>query len=441
MFKNIKAFVFVIVSICCAQPLSADTWTVFLYMDSSDKLSDMAFKNITDAMRGAPNDTVEFIVQLHAYNEVGLRYQVTSTGLIFLQEVHLRGNSRLDLIDAARWVFTDCSSDHVMLILSNHGWGILDPHWDAAQDAWVTDSGDPLSESCTVSCPIDKKRSRLNFDEEFSPCATKHSRLGGRDLNEHSRHKGFLFSVNPRVYLNNQDLVASLVYIKNELLHGKPLDVLAFDTCMGDMLEVAYQVAPYANYLVGNQSCSLVDGFDYQGVVGVLNQGLAPRETTVGMVQVFDTYYTKYDESGIFTHASLDLTQVCAVTQALDAVVTTLFALPNATELIAQAREEAPRFCLWPMYTDPVAFCKNIEAQVADMAASPETQALLHVLHEFYVVVQSCVVARCGGHTTLGRAYGTAIYLPAEGGIIDSSYYATAFGQDSQWIKLLERLS
>ncbi len=439
MHRTMRTFFFVIVSVCFSQSLSADTWKVLLYLEATDGLSDMAIKNITDAVRGNPNDSVDFIIQLHAYDTTMLRYRVVSTGLVFLEEGQLSGNCQQDVIDAARFAFTDCTADHVMLILSNHGWGILDPHWNDAQVAWITDSGDAPSQICAVSCPVEKKRSCLIGDEALVPLTVRRMHA---DLQEHyCHHKGFLFSVNPRVYLNNQDLVASLAVIQNELLHGKPLDILAFDTCMGDMLEVAYQVAPYANYLVGNQSCSLRDGFDYQGLVGVLNQGIAPRETTVDMVKVFDAYYSKFDASGIFTHASLDLTQVGAVTQALDKVVTTVLALPTVTDLITQARAETPRFCLWPMYTDPVAFCKSIEAQVVLLPALSENQVLVDALYDFYDAMQSCVVARCGGSTTQGKAYGTAIYVPAEGGTIDSSYYATAFGQDSQWIKLLERLS
>lgn len=438
--RIVWAVVVVLLSVGLTQLVAADTWKVLLYIEASDGLSDMAIKNITDAMRGKPDDFVDFVIQLHAYDTTALRYQVTKSGLVFLEELQLSGESQQDVIDAARFAFDDCTADHVMLILSNHGWGILDPYWDEAQAAWITHSGDAPSQFCAVSCPAEKKRSRRGCEQEVDLSTVRRMHAGR--VQEHCcHHKGFLFSVQPRVYLNNQDLVVSLAYIQSELLHGKPLDILAVDTCMGDMLEVAYQVAPYANYLVGNQSCSLRDGFDYQGVVGVLNQGLDARATTVGLVKVFDDYYTTYDKSGIFTHASLDLTQIDAVTQALDNVVTTVLALPMATELLVRARAEAPRFCLWPMYTDPVAFCHNLEAQIVVLPTSQETLAALDALSHFETAFQSCVVARCGGSTTLGKAYGTAIYLPAEGGTIDSSYNKTAFAQNSQWIKVLERLS
>src|ERR1700722_358035 len=124
---------------CLSLPLSADTWKVFWYMDSSDALSDMAIKNVTDMMRGKPNDMVDCVIQLHAYYEAGLRYHVTENGLEFLEEITLSGDSKKDLINAADWAFANNNADHTMLILANHGFGILDPQWNEVTKEWEMD--------------------------------------------------------------------------------------------------------------------------------------------------------------------------------------------------------------------------------------------------------------------------------------------------------------
>lgn len=393
---------------CIVHSLHADTWRVFFYMDCSDGLSDMGIKNLTDMMRGAPNDNVEFLVQLHAYDDVALRYSVTANGLMFVEQARLTGDSAQDFYDAARWGLTNVTTDHVMVILSNHGWGILDPRWNEAHQTWQVDEAE-LSNTAPATCTVKRSSSMPR--------------------------RGFMFSATPRTYLNNQGLVDGIAYIQQNLLGGKKIDIFAFDTCMGDMLEVAYESAPFAQYLVGNQSCSLRDGFDYQGIIPLLNAGGAPRDVAAGMVRVFDSYYAQHDDSGIYTHAAVDLSQVYAVRQALDAVVAALLVLPNAQELVVAAREDAPRFCLWPMYTDPVAFCKQLESLVADVPASPEIDVLVQTLHDFYAIVELFVVARCGGFTTEGRAYGCAIYLPE--GAVDRSYVTTVFARESRWLEVL----
>lgn len=413
LFMQTKNLLFIITLITnFYQPLTADTWKILCYMDSSDALSDMAIKNMTDMMRGKPNDTVDLIVQLHAYFDAGLRYHVTENGLKFLEEVALSGDSKQDFIDAATWAFTDHNADHTMLIIANHGYGILDPQWNDQSKEWEVEAG-KLNNQCSL------KRSHLN------------------DLVEqHKRHRGFMFSSTPRVYLNNPDFIDGLATIKNNILHNKPIDVLAFDTCMGDMFEIAYLVAPYANYLVGSQSCSLIDGFDYQNIIPILNQGLSPREVSMHMVKVFDAYYRKNDASGVYTHAALDLSHVYNVSNALDNLINQILNMPELKPLLVQALKASPRFCLWPMYTDLIAFFRCLENELVSMNQSNELSSLQAALHNFYTTIPSLIIARCGGHTTENRAYGIAIYLPRT--TIDSSYYSTEFSQKSEWIKLLE---
>jgi hypothetical protein len=377
-------------------------------MDSSDALSDMAIKNITDMVRGKPNDNVEFLIQLHAYYDAGLRYRVTENGLEFLEEIRLNGDSRKDFITAAQWGFADNDADHTMLIMSNHGYGILDPHWNDVTHEWEMDTGG-LSSQCG--------------------CAVK-------TIKEHKKHRGFMFSTTPRTYLTNNNLVAGLEEIKRDILHDQKIDILAFDTCMGDMFEIAYLVAPYAHYLIGNQSCSLGDGFDYQGIMAVLNQGLSVRPVGIGMVNAFDAYYSEHDSSGVYTHALLDLSHMYKVNDALNAVIVQLLNMPNIEELLVDARDMSPRFCLWPMYSDLIAFCKLVEVGLSEMEQSIELFSVQDALYNFYTSISSLIVARCGGFTTEDLAHGVAIYLPWKD--IDSSYYATHFAQKSLWIKLLE---
>lgn len=388
--------------------LFSATWKVFFYMDSSDDLSDMAIKNITDMVRTKPQDNIELLIQLHAYHKAGLRYKVTENSLTFLEEVELKGDPKQDLIDASSWAFKDNKHDYTMLILSNHGWGILDPKYNSDTDQWQANA-EPISNYCSL-----------------------------KYLEEHKRHKGFMFNKTTKNYLNNQELIGSLNYIKNNLLNGKNLDILAFDTCMGSMLEVAYQISPFVNYLVGNQSCSLPDGFDYQGVISALNKKNNPINTIKDMVQAFDNYYKKNDSSGVYTHAGLDLSYTNEIKETLDAIVTQLLDIPEINQILIKAQNNTPRFCMWPMYTDPIAFCKIIEEQLDPIQGPSKIKALKQTLEKLYIIVEQAVVARCGGHTTQNLAYGFSIYLPMN--IIDSSYYNTSFAKESKWLDLLKHL-
>jgi len=411
MIKKIRIIALLISLSCFSVSVSAGSWKVFIYMDSGEGLSDMAIKNITDMLHAQPNDTIDFAIQLHAYDFTALRYQLKNNKLIFIEEVALTGNSKQDLIDGCTWGFSNTQADHTLFIGWGHGWGILDPEWNPETREWEVDGG-----SLSNECEIKSIRSKAH--------------------NHKKNHKGFIFNDNAHSYLTNQDLIESLKFVKENLLHDKKIDIVAFDTCMGAMLEVAYQITPYARYLVGNQSCSLRDGFNYQGIIAELNQQHAPHEIARGMVRAFDGYYREHDDSGIYTHGALDLSHVHGVKNALDAVIKLLLDNPDYSTAVLQARQASPRFCLFPMYTDLIAFCKNIELELSLLEQTPEVCELKDALQPLYAVTDEFVIARCGGATTQGLAHGFAIYLPLN--IIDSSYRNTLFAHESLWTRLLD---
>lgn len=410
MKRHVK-LIFLVIGLAFFSTLSfCAKWHVFMYIDSSDDLNDMAIKTLTDILREKTDDSVSLRIQLHAYDEIGLRYQVTHDGLLFIEDVCLTGKSKQDFIDAAQWAFADNDAEYTMLIFNNHGWGILDPQWNDEKNEWEVGV-----DSLSNSCPIKKSLSHVSKIHK-------------------GNHKGFMFSVQPRIYLNNQDMVEGLCFIRDNLLHGKKIDILAFDTCMGGMLEVMYQVEPYVRYVVGNQVCALRDGFDYQNILKAIKQKrLLPRELAAEMVHIFDDYYKKHDERGIYAHTALDGAFVVQIAQALDNVVTLLLNMDEGAAIVRKAHAESPRFCLFPMYTDLVSFITLLEKLLLDNEASLEIK---DAIQRLYALVPQFVVARCAGYTNIDKTHGCAIYLPSDA--IDTSYRNTCFGQQTKWIDLLK---
>jgi|GEM_PF-1697206 len=446
--------------------LEAQSWHVFMYLDSSDNLNDMIIKNITDALKIPINDSVSFFIQLHAYDNIGLRYKITKDGLAFVDQVVLTGSDKQNFIDAATWGFANCVADNTMLVFGGHGFGILDPEWNALISEWQAGTA-ALSNSCSANQTESNNNDLGNniclsnqvgmCSAESSSCSSNNIEVGDQTeacvLESNScsvkksmhrlydthckQHRGFIFSLEPRSYLNNQDIIESLTIVVNKVLKGKKIDVIAFDTCMGGMLEVAYQLAPFTHYLVGNQVCALRDGFDYTNIMQALNQGPAPRDLAKELVQIFDNYYITHDNKGIYAHTALDMSQVSAVCQALDDVVVSFLERSDAAALALKAHTMSPRFCLFPMYTDVVSYVKSLESLLLN---NNLTQELKDKMHDFYAQIQQFVVAHCAGtHSGGAGAQSCAIYLPTYA--IYDSYKNTLFAQQTQWIKLLQCIS
>ena len=403
-----KLYHLLLLLVCLSQfSLGADSWRVLFYMDSTDDLSDMAFKSITEMMQAELGDTVECFIQLHAFHDIAYRYKVENRGLHILEQIKLTGSSRQDFIDAAAWAFDNNNADHTMLILSNHGWGILDPRWSESQHKWVVDS-DEATTCCTL------KRSYLNHIEN---------------------HRGFMFNdVSQHTYLTNNDLIAGLDYITTRVLDST-IDIIAFDTCMGAMIEVAYQLAPFANFMVGCQSCALKDGFEYRGTMEALKNesSNSPGDVAIGMVEAFDAYYNVHDDKAIYTNSAFDLRYVWDVGDAMNNVIRSIMNIPNALEILQQARKDTPRLCMWPMYTDMIEFFVVCGKYIEDNAEFDEALTYLRDVHS------QMIVAYCGGLDVYNVIHGSAIYCPFSR--IDRSYYTTVFAQSSEWINVLQYMS
>ena len=411
---------FTICIILLASQLSAESWRVFFYMDATDRLADMAFKNITDMMQGAPVQSVEWYIQLHAYDQTALRYQVIGNDLHFIEEKQLTGTALTDFIDACIWGFNNTQTDHTMLILANHGWGALDPSWNETAHAW--EAAEIIMTHDGPSCSFIAQQLHEVKKQYSEHCA---------------QHRGFMFNTTNKTYLRNDDMCCGLALLTQSVLRTK-LDVIAFDTCMGCMFEVAHSIEPYAQYLVGMQSCALRDGFDYQRFVRILNDGADARTTAACFVDAFDAYYKEYDGEGIYTCTALDLSFMDEMMEQLDTIIAILLKHPNYMPWIRAARDASQRFCLWPVYTDLVAFLKLVEAELIEHYAIQDGDGVLGKLRTFYRTMERAVVARCGGYTTVGNAHGVSIYLPWFE--IDAAYRVSRFAQQSQWVTLLHAM-
>ncbi len=397
--------VLLFVFLLCQPVAKADSWRVLFCMDSSDNLSDMAFKSITEMMQAELGQSVECFIQIHAYYDIALRYKVEEKGMQFIEQIKLTGNGKDDFINAAAWGFNDNTADHTMLILSNHGWGILDPRWNEATQKWVVDS-DIVTNCCTV------KRSQI--------------------IDHAQNHRGFMFNDGSRTYLTNNALIDGLDYVANQVL-GKNIDIVAFDTCMGAMIEVAYQIAPYVNFMIGCQSCALKDGFEYKGIMDLLKtEDNDARDVAIGMVQTFDAYFNEHDDKGIYTNSAFDLQYVWNVGWAMDAVIRSVMNMPNALEILEEARKDSPRLCMWPIYTDMIQFFEMCQQYVQD---SPEFDAALQELRNAH---SRMIIAYCGGYSVQDFIHGSAIYCPFSR--VDRSYYDTVFAQSSEWLNMLQSI-
>lgn len=114
---------------------------------------------------------------------------------------------------------------------------------------------------------------------------------------------------------------------------GLMLDVIAFDACTMGTLEVAYQVMPYARYMVASEMSVPNPGFEYSGPLTALgaNPGMAATSFTDEILGHYAEYYNSLEGTprwnllnGSYSLSVIDLQQIATLASSVDALSTEL---------------------------------------------------------------------------------------------------------------------
>jgi len=69
------------------------------------------------------------------------------------------------------------------------------------------------------------------------------------------------------------------------------IDILGFDACLMQMVEVSYEVADYTKYVLASEESEPGDGWDYKGLGVLSKSNVAPEEIGVSMVNSYMDFY------------------------------------------------------------------------------------------------------------------------------------------------------
>lgn len=231
------------------------------------------------------------------------------------------------------------------------------------------------------------------------------------------------------------------------------IDVLHYDTCLMAMLENAYQVKEYADYLVasenlgwsvfayetyarvqGAQAQALEAPYEFAAVTSKVTASTTPRQLAV---DVADAYFNHSAiRSNPRTISALDLSRVGAVRQAVDNFATALRNNLNAVKTYVQnARSATQKFDSRDYYKitdddeylDLYHFAQRMKQYVSDSAVQAAAQGVMDALNSGFVVAEHHQSGMWGGeeelYWDLDNARGVSIYFPPRSGSSDYSKY------------------
>lgn len=209
-------------------------WTILIFLNADNDLEYFGIKDINEMEKGfIDNSNVNVIVQLDRY--IGPQWDDTSNGnwtdcrryMIKHDEDENIINSELleeigevnmgdaeTLKDFIKYGVTNFPANHYLLVLWNHGAG------------WVSYYDNESRYKIVKSVSIDYEAQ----DE-----------------------------------LTLKELYNALNYFYN--LTGKRLDILGFDACLMQMIEVGYEIAPFVYYIAASELTEGGDGWEYETLI------------------------------------------------------------------------------------------------------------------------------------------------------------------------------
>ncbi len=423
--------ILLLLAVVAAVPLHAENaaarkkWTFMLYMAADNNLESSADADLNELETIGSTENVNIVVQLDRIGRYSQdsefkwpeakRFFVkkdsnpkkfSSPVIQELGEIDMAAPE--SLLDFITWAARNYPAERYALIMWNHGtgWKEISPQIMASYDTIETDRRRNVPDS--ISAALNSISYNISYDDTSASS------------------------------MDIPSLGATMAKVPGIL--GQPLDLLGFDACLMQMLEVAYEVRDYARYQVGAPDLEPDRGWPYDAIL----QKLAATPTMDGRKlgqSIVASYKASY-EAGSQGNTSvvlslIDLSKVKEFTTALEGLARTLKEGMQEIDAIDQAREEALKY-VYKDYADLGHFIQLLSAKMKGSgvkSALGDLKSLLQGTAEERLVV-SC--ARTG--EKYKNSYGLAVFLPDREGFhtYKNRYKLLAMSKENGWFKFLQ---
>lgn len=380
--------------------------TFLVYMSADNSLYSYAQGDLNEMMKIGSNHNITILVYLN------IRYpgQPKMTKKLVIQKGSILqdgpteqndGGSPATLFKALEWAGTNFPSNRFAVVLWDHGSGSLNRILGTTikQEKWWTGP---------------KNERAICYDDTTGS------------------------------FLTDSDLRNALDVFCTYYRDGKKIDIVAFDACLMADIEVAYTIAPYANFMVASQQTIPGSGYGYDLALAQAAAGVNdPAQFAKNMVAAYEQEYDEIVPD--YTLSALDLDYLNSAVVAMDIIADQLakmlssedkFAVKNA---IMQSIE--PRYCLSfdsRTYIDIVNFYNNLGHAIAalNLKNNADKSLLLYALKQGIISINDLVIAHVQG-PAYPKACGLSVYF--EPHTIDATYPGLIWSQDTRWLSFLQR--
>jgi hypothetical protein len=316
-------------------------------------------------------------------------------------------------IDFFTWAIGKWPSERVLTVIWNHGSGIDET--DIYARAAAVDAG-------TVP------RGRVR-----EIAASGHRRaLFSTTVDQAVLERAIAYDDTSRDFLDNKELQNVLAEVVKQT--KRRIDILGFDACLMNMVEVAYQLRDSVDYIVGSEEVEPGDGWPYEAQLRTLDGSpdAAAKDVAPKLVK---NYLESYKNGGeAITQSAVDVSRVGDVaeaTKALAAASVSLVGDRGGFADFSKAVKNAQRFQMKD-FADFGDLCKRL----VDGSSESSVKDAVQAVDDSLFGGSPFVIAAGKQGTSVQGATGTSIYFPIVGDV-QVAYDKLDFAHDSGWGELI----
>lgn len=407
-------------------------WTVIVFAAADNNLRDFAPRNQKQMSVIGSNDSVNMLmhmdIRLSGSKKMSRRFYIEKNNPVqveIAEKTPMDSGDPATLISACKWAIEEYPADHYMLVLWNHGTGIIDPYGRRQFDT----------------------NFMFNFNAETNNFELDRT-IGFIDLIEALDDKGICWDDSTGNYLTNQKLEQALLEIVTNQLHGQKFDIIAFDACLMSMLEVANITRNYATIQISSQEVEPGPGWKYDEAFSIFNTyNPNKKDIAVNIVNAFaKAYKPSQGHPGFidYTQSALDLTIIEELEKNVDDLAQVLMRAIDSDKghiyknIIAssRAKKNITHFNE-PTYIDLHHFYTNLLKNLHETFKKLDLTGLqlMRTLETGLALFKKVVIHSVSG-SNLPHAKGISIFFPEKR--IHPSYKKANFAKNN-WINFLAK--
>lgn len=409
-------------------------WTMMVYMAGDNNLELAGIADLMEMKKIGSNDDINVLVQFDKMNDrITRRFYITSIHALekdcLFNLPELNTGDPKNLKDFIFWSIENYPARHYILILWNHGngWKEDDIYRIAAnQELRVLRKNKVGGKVLPFNQAISFSRRRCHRSI-FSTSIKKLMRLP-------VNNRAICFDDSSKDFLDNTELKDIISSACRKL--RKKIDILGFDACLMNMVELCYQVHESVDYIVGSEETEPGDGWPYDKILKSLtrNPSISPYELSENIVK---NYVRSYWREAV-TLSAVDVNRINALSLTFNNLVEKLLTQiedPFSYSSIARAAIKAQRYSD-PDYIDLYDFIRLLSENCDSREIKNLSSAVMETV-SYPTDKRGCVFSEAHKGSHLMNSHGLSIYFPLRR--VSPFYKNLDFSKMTRWDEFLHK--